>query len=204
MKRVPGMNKLQRHAHLLLVLLAVVGLQACAMTRVASDFRPQYDFLALHSFRMLPSPQPDEVVAQVSPLNLERIEAALQQELSGRYSLVTDSAAPADFLVQYHVLVKEKMQIMTNDFPFSRMCCYDRVVGPYGPYGPYGGSVDVNQYTEETLIVDILDGKTEKQIWRGSTRYVATVGKSPLEKTEFLHKKVSEILSKFPPQVLAP
>lgn len=200
MKRV----SLMRRAQVGLVLLAMVVLQACAVNRVANDYQPQYDFLALKSFRMLPSPQPEEVVAQVSELNLERIEAALLQELSTRYMLVSDAQAPVDFLVKFHVLVKERMDIMANDFPHSRWY-YDRHFGPYGPYGyGYSHDIDVRQYTEETLIVDILDAKTEKQIWRGSTRYPAPIGRSPLEKTDFLYRKVAEILSTFPPQNLAP
>src|ERR1051325_11459745 len=38
---------------------------------------------------------------------------------------------------------------------------------PYMGYGPYGYGPGSYQYTEGTLIVDVVDAKTNEHIWRG-------------------------------------
>lgn len=167
----------------------LVLLQGCATSNVATDYNPEFDFKRLKTFTMLPSKQTLETKAIVSKLNLERIHTAIEQELSHRFQPVGNSA-DAHFLVRYHVIVKDKVDVRT----------YDNYYG--GRRYAYRGavqSVDVRSYTQGTLVIDILDAKTQDHVWRGSTHSKVTRNLSPEEKMARLRDAVAEVLQEFPP-----
>jgi len=49
------------------------------------------------------------------------------------------------------------------------------------------------------LIVDLVDAKTEKPIWRGVSEKRLRQGLTPQEQREVLTNAVREVLAKFPP-----
>jgi hypothetical protein len=171
--------------------LGLVLLAGCATSNVTTDYNPEYDFRLLRTFSMLPSEQTLETQAIVSKLNLERIQVAIEQELSQRYQPV-ENLADAHFLVRYHVIVKDKVDVRT----------YDSFYGGRRYYGASVQSVDVKSYTQGTLVVDILDAKTKDHIWRGSTHSRVTAKLKPEEKMVRLREAVAEVLKEFPPYLV--
>jgi hypothetical protein len=69
---------------------------------------------------------------------------------------------------------------------------------PYG--GWYGGQVDVYQYNEGTLIVDIVDAKTNQLVWRGTATKTIDESASPEQREANLKEVVSRIFEKYPPK----
>ena len=94
----------------------------------------------------------------------------------------------ASFVVVTHAGVREKMQV-TN---WGSYGWYDPWWGPYG-----GGGVDVSQYDEATLVIDMVDSRDKKLAWRGKATKVVTgsAAQDPVE----LRKIVAQILRDFPP-----
>ena len=57
--------------------------------------------------------------------------------------------------------------------------------------------MQVSEYTQGSVIVDVIDPKTMELIWRGQG--VATVSDDPATYNKELDKSVSKILNSFPP-----
>ena len=66
--------------------------------------------------------------------------------------------------------------------------------------GMYGtGGVDVTQYQQGTLIIDIIDMSQQKLIWRGTGSGTMSDSPSVETRTENINNAVNQILAQFPP-----
>ena len=70
----------------------------------------------------------------------------------------------------------------------------------YG-YGGYwgGGGVDVYQYTEGTLILDLIEAKSKQLVWRGMAQGTIDENASPEQRERRLNEAVMRMLANFPP-----
>ena len=72
----------------------------------------------------------------------------------------------------------------------------------YGRYGrPMGGYSEtrVSEYTQGTLIIDIVDAASNELVWRGSTEGRVREKKTPEEREKRIRDAVAAILAEFPP-----
>jgi hypothetical protein len=60
--------------------------------------------------------------------------------------------------------------------------------------------VDVKQYTEGTLIIDILRPGGEQLVWRGTGTTRIREEKDPEKRTQKVNDAVDKILAQFPPR----
>ena len=77
--------------------------------------------------------------------------------------------------------------------------------GGYGGYHRYGGgwgggyantTYSENDYLEGTLVMDVFDGESKKQIWQGVAR--KTVTENPQKRSENIPKAIGLLMNKFP------
>ena len=167
-------NKLRSLAHLSVLML----LTACATTPPAPvvDFKPGYDFGAVRKIAFY-----DEsgVVTGNHPLPLsdmerDRIDSALEQALraKGFEILERKDAGQAQLLISWTLITNDKTDVRTYETPgmgvgYGRYGRYNR----YSMYNCWGCSqteVSVSNYTEGTFIVDMIDPKLQRSVWRGS------------------------------------
>ncbi len=162
----------------------VLSLAACApYVNVSTDYDHAVNFQQYRSFnwyRSKVATKQDSV--QYDTLFDKRMQNALKANLSQRGLEYTPQA---DVLVNYNVSFAN--QSTNNNGPFS----------PYGYYGGYSRFPSSSQYKEGTVIVDLIDAKTNQLVWRG-------VGESEVRNRNIPEDKVIEIvngiLSKFPPK----
>jgi hypothetical protein len=95
----------------------------------------------------------------------------------------TVDATNPDFTVAYYASTREKLNI--NDWNYG-----------YGWRRWQRGYPYVTEYTEGTVIVDVIDAATKELLWRGQG--VSTVSSDPAKYTAELQKTVTAILNKFP------
>ena len=162
----------------------VLLLGGCAPISTNFDYDVSWDFASLKTYQLLAPPTD----FAIDSLNRDRIVNALNSGLAARgYSEVD---ANADFSVAYHIGSENRIEVANWGYA-------------YGQRGGYwGGSrtaVDVYQYREGTLIVDIVDTKTNKLIWRGIARKVLDVNPTPQHRTKTINAAVEKILENFPP-----
>jgi hypothetical protein len=56
----------------------------------------------------------------------------------------------------------------------------------------------VSQYTQGKLIIDMVDAKTKRLVWRGIASRRLPTFDSPQERDQFIRESVTAIFKKFP------
>lgn len=135
----------------------------------------------------------------VSVLNLERIKNAVRSEIAKKgFQEVTQSP---DLLVNIITILKNKRSVTSNTD-------YYGYGGFYRPYYWGGGlgvssytTYDVQNYKDGSIIIDIIDAKTNKLVWEGiGNREID----KPMDNADVeIPKDVASILAKFPPGATA-
>lgn len=184
----------QRFILALLVLLTLFG---CSTIQVNYDYDQEADFSAIttYSWRMA-NVQNDALEA--NPLLKKRVVSAVDAYLAGRGYTQAVNAIP-DMYVVAHAGTQEKMRVTNWGGPggYYGSPWYD----PWWGVGPaYGGRIDVNYYTEGTLIIDIVDAKNKELIWRGAGTGIVKKYKDQEKMQQAINSYVDEILTHFPPE----
>lgn len=179
------------------LLLGAVFFAGCnSKPHVDTDHQAGFDFATLKTFSVTETKQETKEDILISPFTLSHIHSAIEAELSKRYQSAAVGTKP-DFIVSYHVVVEEKIDARS----------YNDMYG-FGYYGvgyrhprPYflGTNTGINVYNQGSLIVDIVDGKTDKPVWRGVSEKRLSRGLAAKQQREILSKAVTEVLATFPP-----
>jgi hypothetical protein len=117
----------------------------------------------------------------------KRIRNAVNQILPDR-GLTQDENSP-DLLVAYHVGVQDKVQVTDWGYSYGRSY-----------WGMGTRDIDVYQYQQGTLIIDLVDNQTKTLVWRGSgTKTIESSSRSPEQVQKTINDAVGKILSQYPP-----
>lgn len=191
-------------------LVMLLGMDGCTSNRVATSMDRSVNFREYRTFGFMQSNNQAEHPVYKGELIDKNIKTAVKEEFEKR-GMVYDPTDP-DLLVGYSTYT-EKRRETTGGFAYP--------YAPYGfhPYGfgwgmgfggwggwgyPYGGWANQPRtytYTEGTLILDMVDNKTNELIWRGSIEGdVDNIGK--LQKK--IDKGVQAILKEYPVKSVDP
>ena len=163
-----------------------VGLLACASVQTQGDYDQSYDFSVLQTWDWMPEPGVTRgQTGQRNPIIERRIQDAVERELAAKGYRRVEGGEP-DFRVAFFAAAEDKIDVTTT-------------------YDYYGyrwrvpvAQTDVHQYTQGTLILDIVDGSRNELVWRGTGTGVAGGG-DPDQITQRINNAVSEVLKDFPP-----
>jgi len=172
-KRVPVLM-----AALLVVAIACGG----PSVTVNFDYDTEYDFSNMKRYAYLPI----KSVGTVSELKIRRFIDAVNNELQSQgYALSTEDP---DFLVALHSASKDKTNV--TDWGYG--------MGRRGWAG--GRDIDVTQYTEGTIFVDIVDPASRQLVWRGTATSAVDDSASPDKQNKQFAQIASRLFSNFPPK----
>lgn len=118
-------------------------------------------------------------------LNDKRIKKAVNEKMAMKgYKLVSENA---EITLHYHLVIENKSELR---------------VDPYGNYGPYWMRPSLNsfQYNEGTIIIDLLEAKSNALAWRGWATSIIDTDKNL--KPELITEAVNEILKAYPHKVV--
>ncbi len=181
-----------RTARIMLTLATLALLVACSPLSVNYDYDNTADFAKFKSYTWMakPSSLPSDPTStpQNSDLLDRRIRASVEAELNAR-GLSSNAEAP-DLLVVYHLGVQDKVQV--SDYGYS-----------YSPYywGGGGRQIDVYQYQEGSLIIDLVDATTKSLVWRGSgSKVIENSQLDPEQMQAKVAEIVNSIMASFPPK----
>jgi Domain of unknown function (DUF4136) len=167
---------------LLFVLLFISSAVSCTpIYDVKYDYDQQADFSSLKTFDWMQASEK----AGTHILVVQRVKNAVNAELKAKGLMMTSNNP--DFLIaEYH---GKKDQLHIQDWGHGRGSRYG--------YQPSG--VSAYQFEEGSLILDFVDTKSKKLIWRGSAKaQVHHIG-TPEESEKLINAAVKEILKKYPP-----
>lgn len=177
---------------LLSIGVIAVVLSVCTTLRVGSDFDRSADFSSYHAFSWLPRTHYDTR----NPLVPERAREAIQSGLAQKGFTYTNDAASADILVDFTIGARERMDISSYPAPYAGPWFGGY---PWWGYPYWGNEVDVRQYREGTLSIDVFDARTHKPVWHGWARKELT--QADLERSEApIRQAVQQVLENFPPK----
>jgi hypothetical protein len=171
------------------IILVVFVIAGCGPSiSVTQDFDKEADFSKLKSFAWMAVPNTAvgsvKAATERNSLLDKRIKTAVNSELSAKgYEM--NEAAP-DFVMMYHIGVDDKVSV--TDWG-------------YGYPSPYWGgrNVSVYQYTQGTLILDIINPTDKQLIWRGEAQGTVNPDASPEDREYRLGVAVQKLLEGFPP-----
>ncbi len=154
--RLTILQSYERHrALLILILLAAAFTQGCTTTRVSSDFDRSARFEGYHTYAWLPRAHDGGHNPLLARFARESIDAELHQK---GFVLAADPST-ADFEVDFTLGARDRLDV--NTYPALYR-------GPWGwGHGYYGDTIDVRQYREGTLAIDVFDARTHQPVWTG-------------------------------------
>lgn len=184
------------------LLLAFVG---CS-PRVAVDTAQNVNFSKYRTYAWMDS----DVKAGKNPLYYNdiasrNVEATIEKELANKGLQKVARGRRPDLLIGYHFFVEEKTRtVSTNNGPYGSL--YGPFYGwgrwGYAGWGPgwwgwngFGPQYRQEQYQAGTVVVDLVDFRTKRLVWRGSVQDAIN---NPARINEQLAREVRRIVEKFP------
>jgi Domain of unknown function (DUF4136) len=183
--------------HLLSAATVMLAFAACSTLQVGSDYDRSATFSSFHTFAIMQRNHDHSDRSAVrNPLVAQRVQDDIKSDLTSRGFVYTDDAAQADFVVDFTVGSRERTDIQTYPQPYAGGWWGG---GPGWWGGPYwGNNVDVHQYNEGTLSIDVFDGRTHRPVWHGWAK--RALSDSDLDSPEQpVREAVNSVLAKFPP-----
>ncbi|MGC4118486.1 MAG: DUF4136 domain-containing protein [Myxococcales bacterium] len=176
------------------LLATALALGACSTMKVESTAMPEAPkrLQSAHTYAWLPEPETGQ--AARDPFVRQTVKQSADRELSAKGFQRVEPGAHPDFLLGWYSTSQQVTEVEPTY----------RYYGGYGyPWGPYGGTMgppDIQTMTEGTLVLDVVDPKSNQLLWRSDAK--AELGDKPT--TKDAEKKISEaipkMLAEFPPK----
>jgi hypothetical protein len=165
---------------------------ACETVTVTSDYDHAADFAKYKTYALTPPNRGENM----SPTSEAALRNALRAELAA-HGLTEAAAKKADLDIVRHVFVQEKTSVQQwTDWGYGYHGGWPYSFGSYGMWmGAPMTYVDVNQYNEGTMILDFVDARTKKLVFRGVGK--AVVG-GPESNAAKIREAVSKIVAGYP------
>ncbi len=173
-----------------LILLAVIS-AGCSGMSISSDFDPSKteEMKSYGTYAWLTNPTGDPRTA--GDFIDKRVKFVADKIFADKgYQLTTKSGA--DFVVGWHASLDSKLAYNTVNTYYGY---------GWGYWGGYGTSQTyATEYKEGTLILDIVDAKTNELVWRGIASAEVYPQADADYKNRQIEKAIQNLLSQFPPQ----
>jgi Domain of unknown function (DUF4136) len=206
----------------LAALAIILGVSACApQVKVTSDYDAATNFSSFSSYRWMNGPAlgkgpllealehgPAELLKEgpaellqggpppmlgnggasneVNSLNKDRIDNAINSTLQSKGFYLSNND-DATFYVKYHIKTGRGIDVNTMNTGFTPLMGFD-------------WNTTINQYETGSLIIDILDPRTRKLVWRGIGEARLEGNPTAQERTKEIDEAVAKIMASFPPE----
>lgn len=184
----------------LLIVLGVVFSSCGSSLKVSTDYDKTIDFKKYKTFSVYDLKQ----TGSVNPANADRIVNAIKKQMKEK-GFVEDTQNPDIHINAVSILTSKEAVAM--DAAPTNYYGYGGVYRPYGYYGVgYGYGYVENPDTREneydykqgTLMIDIVDTKTQKMVWQGVGN--SEIDTKPVNADEIINYAVGAIMVSFPPE----
>jgi hypothetical protein len=174
------------------LLAAICALAACSTVTVTTNYDRSASFGKYKTYALAPAKQGQAL----SPTSEATLREALRTELAVRGIAEARSGKP-DLAIVRHVFLQDKVSVQQyTDWGYGYGGAWPY---GYGTYGMWSGAprtyVDVQNYTEGTMILDVVDTRTRKLVFRGTAE--AVVG-GPASNAEKIREAVRKMVAALP------
>jgi hypothetical protein len=169
------------------VLSSLVLITSCGpQLTVTNDYDHTANFSQFHTFKIV---QLEQQYQALSQFNQTRVINAVNAQMLAKG--FTQSENP-DVLVNITSIMKNKQEIVANSYGYG---------GGYRPYAWGGGNmsttVNVQNYTAGSLIIEVANASTKKLLWEGIGNQDIDAPSNNPEKA--INSAVQSIMASFPP-----
>jgi len=186
------MNAASRWFSVFFACLALAGLQGCETIKVVTDHDPSFSFAGYDSYAWMSEHPMVSSARGVNPLLEGRIMAAIQDGLGQRGMKLVADPAQADFVVAFSVGARDRVSVTSTPYPVAYR-------GAWRWGGLYYHDVDVRQYTEGRLAIDVFDAVEKRPVFHGYATANISATTNPAKRQQMLRDAVAKILAGFPP-----
>ena len=127
----------------------------------------------------------------------QQLAFSTRRELELRGLEYAENAEQADLLVNFFGDLNEQIRTRQVTDPLYGPSFYNFRYGYYNPWPAYTTSTEVQQYSEGTLVIDLIDAQSNQMVWEGPARNEVTE-RSRREAASRLDNAVKQIFSDFP------
>jgi hypothetical protein len=171
----------------------LMSMSACTTLQVGSDYDHAATFQGYKTFTVMQRAHH----GTSNPLVAVRASDAIKADLQQKGFIEASDPSKADFTVDFTIGAQERTDINTYPEPYMGPAWGWGSMGWWG--GPYWGTgLDVRQYHEGTLSVDVFDTHTHRPVWHGWAKKELT-HKDIENSAEPIRNAVASVLAKFPP-----
>jgi len=163
-----------------IALVALVAFAGCSSIDVSTNFDSNADFGSYKTFGWMKETDSEKGYDLSGELD-ELIKNAVDKQLVAKGLM--KAMVNTDLLVVYHA--GKEQQLEEEDWGYG------------GWWGVGGG--DVNSYEKGTLVVDLIDAKTDTLVWRGSAQKALSETPSAGEREKTIDDAVQKMFKKYPP-----
>lgn len=180
------MLRIARPAAVAALAFAVAG---CASMTVSSHFARGLDFTQYRTFGWGP---PDALPTgdprlDKDPFFQDQVQGAIEKQLASKGFKSVAAAEPPDLLIHYHASIRQRIDVNRTDQEYG-YCAGD------------GCAIPIVGFEAGTLVLDIVDRRTNRVIWRGWAQ--DSLDDTLVDRDEMrrrIGRAVSKMLARFPP-----
>ncbi len=180
------------------VLILAIFLSSCASVKVTSDQGKDTDFSQYKTYAFLGWQDNSDKI--VNEFDMKRLRDAFNAEFAKRdLQMVSEGG---DMTISLYLVVnKETSTTAYTNYQGGYGGRYGGYGGGYGWGGGYGGGASTTTYSENdylkgTMVMDVFDEKSGKQIWQGIA--VKTIEEKPEKREKSIPYAVTALMKKFP------
>ena len=165
--------------------IAAVGalvITGCATMNVSSHVQRGLDVSRYHTYDWGPAdalPAGDPRLEQ-NPFFQDHLRGEVEKAMTRRGFEWSAAAERADILVHYHANISERLDV--DRFDVQRGYC-----------GENGCDVPTLRYEAGTLVIDVIDARTNRLIWRG---WAQSAVKGMLENEDTMARQINEAIAR--------
>ena len=150
------------------ILALAAALAGCSSLKVNTEYDPTAPYDSYKTYAWNPKvPGPEEAPSIRNPMVQAQVMAAVDRELRAKgFAMVKPEANP-DLLVAVHGWAQSRVEVTNYGYAYGPGYVYGPAYGPYHP-APVVPAVEVHNYTDGTLLIDFVDAKAMKLVWRGT------------------------------------
>jgi len=188
----------------LLPFIVLISLPSCYAPQVYSDYNRSVDFRQYKSFAWIPRSDSFHNYFYDNQFIEKNIMHLANTEMLNRGCNI-DTLEP-DLLLEYYLTSQKKTYTVNNpgympnygyNSPYNNPYGYNNYNNPYGYNNPYNGGYNQQQveYLEGTLLINVIDRRTNELIWRGWS--ISSIYNEAQVESE-LPSEIHKIFNKYP------
>ena len=171
----------------LIILLGVILIaESCSDLKVTSDYDKTADFSVYKTFNIMTYQTGEMESAPLSMMTVSFIEEAIIDEMMNRGYTLSDDP---DIEIYYFVKLNDKTQVSNSSVSVGVGYGSPYYYGYHSGYTSYYNQPIVSNYTEGTLIVELVDNSRDRAIWQG-------IGSKSVSQHTSSQKEIQLILNK--------